>query len=225
MSLDKHADAASKQAFLAWPGWQVFKTTGALSVLFTLIFYAIYGLTDHLTELHSYRVAVHFPWEPHNPMITWMSVVYVSISPLLMLAPWVIREVRRFQLMFKVMVVETVIAGVFFLVLPVQQVYPEPAPTGDFAWVFNLADTLNLNHNELPSLHVAFAFTLVYFYAADRTWLGKMLLWSWGGLLAISTMLTHQHYLLSVAAGMLLSSLVIYLLVIKPHPNSLRDEV
>ncbi len=215
----------SVQAFLAWPDWPTFRITGALSLLFTVIFYAIYGLTNYLTQLHSYRIPIHFAWEPQTPMLTWMSLVYISISPLLMLAPLVIRDVRRFRLMFKVMVVETVVAGVFFLLLPVQQVYPEPSPSGAFDGVFHLADTLNLTHNELPSLHVAFACTLVYFYAADRTRLVKVLLWSWGGLLAASTMLTHQHYLLSVAAGMLLSGWVIYLLVIKPHGSLTQGEV
>ncbi len=205
----------SNQAFIAWPGWPTFKVTGSLSVLFLFIFYGIYGLTDYLTQLHEHRIPIYFDWELRTPMITSMSLVYISISPLLMLAPLVIRDIIWFKLMFKVMVIETLIAAVFFILLPIKNVYPDIAASGTFTQVFELADAVNLTHNELPSLHVAFAFTVAYFYGHNRKLLGKMLLWFWAGLLALSTLLTHQHYLLSVTAGMLLSALVVYSVVIK----------
>ncbi len=205
----------SDEEFMAWPGWQVFKTTGTLSVLFLFIFYAVYGLTDYLTHSHDYRIPIHFNWELKMPLVTSMSLVYISISPLLMLAPFVIRDIVSFKLMFKVLVIELLIAAVFFMLLPVAKVYPDVLANGPFVWVLNLADSLNLTHNEIPSLHVAFAFTVAYFYTRKRRLLGKILLWGWAFLLAVSTLLTHQHYVLSVMAGMLLSALVIYFMVIK----------
>ena len=133
----------------------------------------------------------------------------MSISPILTLAPFIIRNVKVFKLFFKVMLIETIIASFFFLILPVENTYPDKLVTGLFSSVFHLADKVNLTYNELPSLHVAFAFTAAYFYQSKVAITGKIFLFLWASLVALSTLLTHQHHLISVLSGITLSWVVV----------------
>jgi membrane-associated phospholipid phosphatase len=60
---------------------------------------------------------------------------------------------------------------------------------------------LALAHNLVPSLHVALSVVCVAVYARRAGLPGKMLLWLWAGVIAASTLLLHQHYLLDVLTG------------------------
>ncbi len=55
---------------------------------------------------------------------------------------------------------ETAVAAVCFMLLPVDPPPIECCEPGIAGAVFHLADVMNLERNDLPSLHVAFAFTL-----------------------------------------------------------------
>ena len=132
-------------------------------------------------------------WERDIPFIPALSVFYVSLTPLLCLAPFVIRNICDFRVLFKVMVTETIIGAVCFLLLPVESGYPSRQVSGFFAPVYNFADHLNLTYNELPSLHVAFAYTAAIIFGQRLQYSGRILLLIWASLIAISTLFTHQH--------------------------------
>ena len=61
-----------------------------------------------------------------------------------------------------------------------------------------------LRHNYLPSLHVAFTVIAASSYASRAHTLGRILLGVWSAAILVSTLLTHQHYLLDVVTGSLL---------------------
>ena len=65
--------------------------------------------------------------------------------------------------------------------------------------MFQLADVMNLERNDLPSLHVAFAFTLAMAFAPRARPVGRVLLYAWAIVTALSTLLTRQHHVLDVA--------------------------
>jgi membrane-associated phospholipid phosphatase len=200
---------SNESSFIAWPRWDIIKVTLKLSLVFLVVFYALFGLTDYITHLHSYRIRAHLSWELETPFIPSMSVIYMSISPMLCLAPFIIRTIKVFKLFFKIMIVETIIAAIFFMILPVENAYPDKQITGLFSSVFHLADLVNLTYNELPSLHVAFAFTTAYFFSRKIAIVGKYFLFLWASLVALSTLLTHQHHLISVLSGITLSWVVV----------------
>jgi hypothetical protein len=73
--------------------------------------------------------------------------------------------------------------------------------------LFQVADVLNLERNDMPSLHVAFAFTLAAAFSARTGRAGGVVLFAWAVATALSTLLTRQHNLLDVAGGLMLAAI------------------
>jgi membrane-associated phospholipid phosphatase len=202
------APDAERYRFIAWPGREIFKITASLSVVFGAVFYGLYGLTDYLTGLHDYRIDIHFGWEQSIPFIPEMAVFYLLISPLLMLAPFVIRSIEQFMVLFRLLLAETAIAALFFLLLPVADAFPPHAVTGLTGFIFNMTDNINLTYNEMPSLHVAFTCTGCLVFGNYLDPVRRLILYVVGGLIILSTVLTHQHHVLGVLSGLVLAWLV-----------------
>ncbi len=119
----------------------------------------------------------------------------------LLLTPFILRTWRSFTPFFVTLTVETLVAGVFFLVLPTAQAYPERVASGLFAGLFRFADRMNLEYNEFPSLHVAFAVTAAVVFGRRCGWLGRSLFFLWGAGVAASTLFLHEHHLLDLLGG------------------------
>ena len=105
------------------------------------------------------------------------------------------------------MLIETIIASIIFLLLPVEVAYIKQETVGFFAPFYTFADKINLTYNELPSLHVAFAYTAAIIFKKKAQQPYRFLLMLWASLIAVSTILTHQHHLLGVMSGILLAVL------------------
>ncbi len=67
-----------------------------------------------------------------------------------------------------------------------------------------LAALMNLEYNLIPSLHVALTVTCIGAYLPHATGWTRHLLPLWAFLVAVSTVLTHQHHVLDVVTGLLL---------------------
>jgi hypothetical protein len=148
-----------REPFLAWPGLASFRLTLPLSYLFCKIFYSVYGGASLLAKLRRPLTDFYFPWEMRLPFLPSWSLVYLSV-PLLMLAtPFILRTWRSFTPFILTLTAETLIAGIFFIAIPLAQAYPPRLADGFFGGVFHLADRLNLDYNKFPSLHIAFAVT------------------------------------------------------------------
>jgi membrane-associated phospholipid phosphatase len=100
---------------------------------------------------------------------------------------------------------ETVVGAVGFLVLPVEVAWPSRVVQGGWADIFFVADTMNLERNYLPSLHVAFACTAALAYAERSGGWARALFGLWATAIAASTLLIHEHHLVDVVAGALLA--------------------
>jgi membrane-associated phospholipid phosphatase len=61
-----------------------------------------------------------------------------------------------------------------------------------------------LRYNLIPSLHVALSTATLAAYGTCRGAWGRILLAVWGGLIGLSTLLTHQHHVVDVVTGLLL---------------------
>jgi hypothetical protein len=214
------ASDAARYRFVAWPDREIFKTTASLSAVFTAVFYGLYGLTDYVAGLHDYRVNIHFGWEQSIPFIPEMSVFYILITPLLLLAPFVVRSIEEFKVLFRLMLAETVIAALFFLMLPIDDAFPPHAVSGLTGFIFNMADKINLTYNELPSLHVAFTCTACLVFGNYLDLVRRLILYVVGSLIILSTVLTHQHHVLGALSGLILAWLVHGL--IKPDSRKSR---
>ena len=154
----------------------------------------VYGLCDQLVEWVPYRIPVG---EMSLPFLPGFAILYLSLN-LLILWVYFRCEEKDLPFLFGSLMVQTPIAGLCFLLFPLQA--PETMSTTD-SWFFKVADLINLKNNFLPSLHVAYATTCAFFYR-------RFLVTVWGLGIMVSTLLTHQHYPVDVVAGILLALLV-----------------
>jgi len=193
--------------FLAWPGWKHLRYVALLSLANTAWFLLVYGGMDALTAHRGLRVPVHFPAELRIPLVPAMTVFYMSLYLLFLMAPFVLRTRREFRAVVWTLAVVIACAGVGFLAFPAQLAFapPREADLGRWAGLFHLADRLNLTYNLLPSLHVAMGVVCVAVFSPRASKGIRIVLWSWVALLAAATVLTHQHHVLDVVTGWLLA--------------------
>ena len=194
-----------REPFLAWPGIASFRLTIPLSYLFFKVFSSVYGGASLLAKLRrAPSTDFYFPWEMHLPFVPSWSVVYLSVPLLILLTPFILRTWRTFTPFVLTLTVETLIAGIFFLVVPVSQAFPPRVADGFFGGVFHLVDRLNLDYNKFPSLHIAFAVTAAIVFGRRCGWLGRTLFSLWIVAVGASTLLIHEHQILDLATGLAL---------------------
>jgi membrane-associated phospholipid phosphatase len=193
-----------REPLFAWPGMASLKLTIPLSYLFSKIFFSVYGGASLVAKLRGARPDFHFAWELRLPFIPWLSILYLSVPLLLLLTPFVLRSWQSFTPFFLTLTAETLVAGVFFLLLPMVQAYPERVAHGFGGAIFHLADRLNLDYNAFPSLHIAFTVTAAVVFGLRCGPLGRTLFALWAVVVAVSTLFLHEHHLLDLAAGIAL---------------------
>ena len=196
------------QSFLGLPcGMDAWFGAGA-AIVFLLLFMFFYGGASGLATFIPWRFEVSLAFENAIPFMPEAAVIYLSLNVLLGLAPFVLRTWRELFPLFATLVVEVIIGAVFFLTFPIQTTFPERTTEGGIGVIFRAADTINLDGNFFPSLHVAFAFSAVLAYASKTGNLGRFALYVWAIAIAGSTVLIHEHQVLDVVAGLLLAFVV-----------------
>ena len=180
------------------PDWLLAARLGARNGLW---FTAVYAGADAFTACHSWRVRVDLPIEQAIPFVPAMTLAYLSIYALILLAPLVLRSPAQLRSLACDHAWIITLAGIGFLLLPAELNYPPPGQLGIWSALFNFADRVNLTYNLVPSLHVALAVACVRHYVVRAGLSLRVALWSWAGLIALSTLLTHQHHLLDVVTG------------------------
>ncbi|MCY1023339.1 phosphatase PAP2 family protein [Pyxidicoccus sp. MSG2] len=179
--------------------------TGSLALGFALFFLAVYGGASWVTGFYSGGLRVDLPFERHIPFVPAWAAVYVSMDVLLLLSLFVFRTWRDMVPFALALCAETVVGAVGYLVLPVEVAWPTRVVQGGWADIFFVADTLNLERNYLPSLHVAFACTAALAYAERSGGWARALWGLWATAIAASTLLIHEHHVVDVVAGALLA--------------------
>jgi phytoene/squalene synthetase len=193
-----------REPFFAWPGMASFKLTIPLSYLFFKIFSSVYGGASLIAKLRRPHADFFFPWEMRLPFLPSWALIYLTVPLLLLATPFILRTWRSFTPFMLTLTIETLIAGVFFLGMPLAQAYPARVADGFFGSVFHLADRLNLDYNKFPSLHIAFAVTAAIVFARRCGWFGRGVLTVWIAAVFASTLLIHEHQLLDLAGGLAL---------------------
>ena len=187
----------AKKPLLGIPEWSSLAT----GFLFGAFFYTIYSTTSFLTEFVPWRFHWYLNSELSIPLYPEWAPVYLSLNLLLALCPFVLRRFQDMAPLFFVMVVQTLVAGLCFLWMPIELSFPPHPSEG----LLGLAETINLEHNNMPSLHVTYAITAALVLGARAPFWGRVLFHLWAWAITAATVLTHQHHLIDVAAGLLLA--------------------
>ncbi|HEX6100072.1 MAG TPA: phosphatase PAP2 family protein [Thermoanaerobaculia bacterium] len=164
---------------------------------FVAIFAVCYGGASWWTStLPGPLPSWDFAFEQRVPFVPWAALVYLTITPVLLLAPWVLRE--RTPMFAFALSVETIVATLFFVAFPQTVAWARPPAS---AWAFRLADAMNLSYNNFPSLHVAFAVSAAWAYRRFAWWL-------WAAAVALSTWFMWEHHLVDILGGVVLAVVV-----------------
>ena len=201
----------SRAGFWFWPGWPQLRYAVCLGCAQACLFAVLYGGADWLARQHAYRIRFHLSADLAMPLVPCMAVAYLSMTPLLWLAPFVLRTRRELEAIVIAQATATGLASIVFIAFPAEEVYatPDAGKLGQFANVFHLAHWIALRHNYFPSLHVAFTTICIVVYSTYARPAGKLLLWSWGGAIVTSTLLIHAHYTLDVVFGVALGGVMV----------------
>ncbi|HEX5442284.1 MAG TPA: phosphatase PAP2/dual specificity phosphatase family protein [Pirellulales bacterium] len=188
----------------------------AASAGLSLLFVVVYSGTSWLTSLRTDVGTWYYEWERWIPFVPWMALPYMSIDLFFLSAPFVMRDRRELVVFTQRVTLAIAVAGVFFLVMPLQLAVERPKLDGlmgaAFGWFFAMDQPYNL----CPSLHIALRTLLSAVYARyTGGWL-KLAALVWFSLIGFSTLLLYQHHVVDVIGGFLLAISCFYLVPALP---------
>jgi membrane-associated phospholipid phosphatase len=203
-------DGPSRQPrrFMAWPHPDHLRSSLLHTLQCGLIFAVVYGGADLIARLHSYRISSYLPIDDRIPLVPSATLVYSSLWLMFASVPFVLTRERELRSLARMIRLEILIAGVFFLLAPM----PDRPAVADLGWsgaAFRAADLLNLEFNQFPSLHAAFGFTLGWVMGKQCRPAGRLLLATWSVAIAAAAVMTWQHALLDIVGGALLTGAVV----------------
>ena len=107
----------------------------------------------------------YFGWERSIPFVPFMILPYLSIDLFFVAAPFLFRDEAGLRIFARRVTATIVIAGVFFLLLPLRFAFPRPSAGGSLGTIFDWFRGLDGPYNLFPSLHAALLLLLVDTYA------------------------------------------------------------
>jgi fatty acid desaturase len=177
-----------------------------LTVIVTLVFGIVYTAGDALHAAAGLRYDLTTAVDRAVPFYPEAAAIYLCVSPMLMAAPLVFRTPERLLPFGVAIVAELLIALAIYYAFPTEvavQRYDSSGVVGSLMW---FADTINLDGNNLPSLHVALAASAAWAYAPLLSAPWRRAAIALAGAISVSTLLTHQHVLVDVAGGLALAA-------------------
>jgi membrane-associated phospholipid phosphatase len=203
----------TSQPLMAWPGWAQVRWFLALWAALSAEFVVVFGGGDFITAHRQMRLQLYLQSELAIPFIPSMVVAYMSIYLVFLPAPFVLRSRQQINGLATALAMVILIAGIGFLVFPAQLGFPstpsevaqlDPVAAHRWGALLLFADRLNLDYDLIPSLHVALFVTCATVYAVRAGAVVRSLLATWAAAVAASTVLTHQHQVIDVIAGVAL---------------------
>ncbi len=203
----------ASEPLMAWPGWAQVRWFLALWVVLSAEFVVVFGGGDFITAHREMRLHLYLQSEFAIPFIPSMVVAYMSIYLVFLPAPFVLRARPEINGLAIALAKGILVAGVGFLVFPAQLGFPstpsevaklDPEATHRWGALLLFADRLNLDYDLIPSLHVALFVACASVYAVRAGVVVRSLLATWAAAVAASTVLTHQHQVIDVIAGLAL---------------------
>lgn len=143
-------------------------------------------------------------WDRAMPYTVWMIVPYVSMNALYVLAPFCCRTRDDLQTLLRRVVAANAVAGMFFVFFPTEFPVVRPTQDGLVAQALQSLLEIDIPNNVFPSLHVAFTIVLGASLMRPCGTALRLLIVAWCALIAVATLLTHQHVFIDATAGGLL---------------------
>lgn len=167
---------------------------------FYLSFLFLWTLSHELSDMRVVRYPLYFEWEKGIQFRGWALPLYFSLDIAVILFPFFFRSWREAIAPVGTMLIQTAIAAIFFVLVPIEPGYETTGVWGPYFYEFFGVENLS-RWNHAPSLHVSYVFTMAW--AIGKRYGGTIMSLSmiWAIAVSISTMLVHEHHLLCVVGG------------------------
>jgi protein-tyrosine phosphatase/membrane-associated phospholipid phosphatase len=177
----------------------------------SIVFLVIYNASNWITGLRPDVQTAAFGWERLFPVVEWMIVPYWSLDAFFVVAPFLCSDRQELRVLRRRLVLSNVIAGVCFLLIPLELAWARPKITeGMFEPWFRAIQAMDAPHNLFPSLHIVLRTIMAVHYARHSRGVLRIVLHIWFSLIGISTLLTWQHHLVDVLGGFLLAAVIFH---------------
>jgi len=198
------SDSTCQKRLLRLPSFSLLRVFLWEAFLVTGLWLLVYTGADWICSLHSIRIPIRTKLDSAIPFIPAAAALYLSLFPMIWLAPFVLHSARELCSFSHALAIVILIAGIGFVLVPVEPIEVQCAETGVFARLFQLADGINLKYNCFPSLHVAMAVVCATAFSREKLPAVTTGFWLWAAAISLSTLLTGQHYVSDAIAGGLL---------------------
>ena len=186
---------------LSWPTFDRLATGIAGLLVGSLAFFPIYVGCAAITAARGSPLHLYAQWELSIPFWPFMIVPYLSMF-LLFLMPPLQLDARELRDLVRRLLVASLIGGIVFLCLPAQLGFAERTDAGIWQPIYDTIYRLDNRFNTAPSFHVIYTASILLAFMAVATAPLRWLYLAWLTIVCASTVLTHRHHLLDVAAGL-----------------------
>jgi len=152
------------------------------------------------------------------PLVPGWSLVYWSLFLAAVLPVFVVHQQEHVRRTILAFIAVWLVAFACFLLYPTVTSRPAKALGDGFGdWGLRLILSTDIRYNCLPSLHVAQCFLAAFTCGIVHRGVGAAAV-VWASLVAISTLLTKQHYVLDVIGGVFLAAAA-YAIFLRSFPR------
>ena len=182
-----------------------------VSAATSLLFVLVYGNCNRITAQRHDVGTWFYSWETHIPLIPLMIIPYMTIDAFFVAAPFLCRTRSELATFARRITFSILIAGCFFLLLPLKMGIPRPEPSGWTGSIFKFLHGFDQPYNLFPSLHITLRTILAAVYVRHTRGVIRWASRIWFSLIGFSTLLTYQHHIVDVLGGFALAGIAFYL--------------
>ena len=189
---------------LSWPTWGRFSTGVAGALRVALVFFPVYLGCAAATAARTAHRHPYASWELGIPFVPFMIVPYLSMFVLFVLPPLQLDEPELRALTAR-LILASLMGGAVFLALPAEMGFVAHDDAGEWQGIYSALYRIDGPFNTVPSFHVIYTASILLAMIDVATPALRRVYLAWLVVVCASTVLTHRHHLLDVAAGLALA--------------------
>jgi len=186
---------------ISWPAWGRLTTGLAGALRVALVFFPVYIGCAAVTAARARHWHPYAGWELSIPFVPSMIVPYLSMFVLFVLPPFQLDEPELRALTAR-LILASLLGGLVFLALPAEMGFVTHDDAGRWQGIYSTLYRVDGPFNTIPSFHVIYTASILLAMIEAATPGLRRVYVAWLVVVCASTVLTHRHHLLDVAAGL-----------------------